>query len=100
MLSILLKKHFKLFYSDSHGILLDYLITFSNLDKVMNNYLIFYNKKKNSILLIIANNGVFMTASFSPSKWFEPCRSLSGSYCVIVRVRVVLKRTAGDYLGR
>ena len=30
------------------------------------------------------------------SKWFEP-RSISSSYCVIVRVRVVLKRTVvGD----
>ena len=30
------------------------------------------------------------------SKWFEP-RSISSSYCVIVRVKVVLKRTVvGD----
>ena len=29
------------------------------------------------------------------SKWFEP-RSISSSYCVIVRVRVVLKRTVVD----
>ena len=50
--------------------------------------------------MIIANNGVFMTASFSPSKWFETCRNLSGSYCVILWVRVVLKRTVGDYLGK
>ena len=32
-----------------------------------------------------------------PSKWFEP-RSISSLYCVIIRMRVVLKRTVvGDW---
>ena len=31
----------------------------------------------------------------SYSEWFEP-RSISSSYCVIVRVSVVLKRTVVD----
>ena len=35
--------------------------------------------------------------SFKHSKWFEP-RSFSSSYCLIVRARVVLKRTVvGDW---
>ena len=39
----------------------------------------------------------FFVFFFSFCKWFEP-RSISGSYCVIVRVRVVLKRTdVGDW---
>ena len=33
-----------------------------------------------------------MYISFNSGKWFEP-RSISSSYCVIVRVRVGLKRT-------
>ena len=37
-----------------------------------------------------------VTLMYKHSKWFEP-RSISSSYCVIVRVRVVLKRTVvGD----
>ena len=39
---------------------------------------------------------VFIQQMIICSKWFEP-RGISSSYCVIVRVRVVLKRTAaGD----
>ena len=49
----------------------------------------------------VAENATILSRStvsfyFFFSKWFEP-RSISSSYCVIVRVRVVLKRTVvGD----
>lgn len=61
---------------------------------------------KSSIVLIIANNSVFMTASFSPLvNGLNPRVSGVHNYCVIVRVRIVMKRTvvgnySRDYLGR
>ena len=42
------------------------------------------------------SNGIFVRVLWFYSKWFEP-RSISSSYCVIVWVKVVLKRTVvGD----
>ena len=51
-----------------HLLLTQDYITFSNINEVMNNSF----STKNFTVLITANNFVFMIASFSPSKWFEP----------------------------
>ena len=63
------------------------------------NFLVDWSKEKRmtTVLLNKVQSYAAMCLS-SHSKWFEP-RSISSLYCVIVLVRVVLKRTVvGDYL--
>ena len=53
---------------------------------------------RSRVIALFDSTWVFLLLSFYIflSKWFEP-RSISSSYCVIVWVRVVLKRTVvGD----
>ena len=53
-----------------------------------------FSHQMEAIVFIILQ--IFFATRAIFSKWFEP-RSISSSYCVIVRVRVVLKRTVvGD----
>jgi len=49
-------------------------------------------------LITILHQGFYVVCGLAPfCKWFEP-RSISSSYSVIVRVKVVLKRTVvGDF---
>ena len=48
------------------------------------------------LCVFLLDNDLSGPSSLKYSKWFEP-RSITSSYCVIVRVSVVLKRTVvGD----